>query len=143
MHFLKKSKVCRFSAAFSRLVSPVLADKRRRVAVSNPTKSTIDQQSIGTSFIPSHKLKDNCLDYFTEFAENNKRKGNRHLEEALFWCLTKLIVAVARQYKKIKDEPNPGPQRKDSIVDVAFAVKRDGTVGKQDHSGSTGRSQIA
>jgi hypothetical protein len=44
---------------------------------------TIDQQSIGASFIPSHKFKENFLAYFSEFVENNKRKGNRQLEGSL------------------------------------------------------------
>ncbi len=40
----------------------------------------IEQQSIGTVYIPSHKFKDNFLDYYAEFVKNNKREGNRHLE---------------------------------------------------------------
>jgi hypothetical protein len=44
---------------------------------------TIEQQSIGTPFIPSHKFKDNFLDYYADFVENNKRKGNRHLEGSI------------------------------------------------------------
>jgi hypothetical protein len=44
-------------------------------------------------------------------------------------ALKNLIIAAARQYKKIKDEPDPGLQRKDFTVDVAFAVEWDGTAG--------------
>lgn len=40
----------------------------------------IEQQSIGTPYIPSHKFKDNFLVYYSEFVENNKRPGNRHLQ---------------------------------------------------------------
>jgi len=51
---------------------------------------TIEFQSIGTAYIPSHKFKLNFLDYYDEFVETNKRKGNRHLEGSLskfrrFW----------------------------------------------------------
>lgn len=148
--------VRRLSAAFPRLLSPVLADKWRTVAVSTTTKMsiqitgkvsrngekkwytfewgkggdqrkaagiftyvrpkdqiqknynkealalletkrsqlTIDQHSIGTPFIPSHKFKQNFLDYYAEFVENNKRKGNRHLEGSLEKF--KLFVGKAR-----------------------------------------------
>jgi len=44
---------------------------------------TIEFQSIGTAYIPSHKFKLNFLDYYDEFVETNKRKGNRHLEGSL------------------------------------------------------------
>jgi integrase len=44
---------------------------------------TIDQQSIGSPFIPTHRYKANFLDFYAEFVENNKRKGNRHLEGSL------------------------------------------------------------
>lgn len=44
---------------------------------------TIEQQAIGTAFIPLHKFKTNFLDYFVEFVELNKRKGNRHLTNSL------------------------------------------------------------
>ena len=41
---------------------------------------TLDYQSIGTSYIPRHKFKYNFLDYYLNFVEENKRKGNRHLQ---------------------------------------------------------------
>jgi integrase len=43
----------------------------------------IDQQSIGTPFIPGHRFKNNFLDYYAEFVDQNKRPGNRHLEGSL------------------------------------------------------------
>jgi integrase len=44
---------------------------------------TIDQQAIGSNFIPEHKFKSNFLDYYEEFVKNNSRKGNRHLLNSL------------------------------------------------------------
>lgn len=41
---------------------------------------TLERQAIGTGIMPSHKFKANFLDYFSEYVENNKQYGNRHLE---------------------------------------------------------------
>jgi integrase len=43
----------------------------------------LDRQALGTSFIPTHKLKANFLDFYATYVKNNKRKGNRHLENSL------------------------------------------------------------
>ncbi len=43
----------------------------------------IEQQAIGSGFIPAHKYKNNFLDYYQDFVEKNKRKGNRHLQGSL------------------------------------------------------------
>jgi hypothetical protein len=43
----------------------------------------IEKQAIGTSYIPLHKFKTNFLEYFEEYVELNKRKGNRHLANSL------------------------------------------------------------
>lgn len=43
----------------------------------------LENQSIGTSFIPSHKFKENFLEYFEEYVKLNTRKGNRHLKSSL------------------------------------------------------------
>jgi integrase len=40
---------------------------------------TIEKQAIGSAFIPSHKFKENFLDYYGEYVKQNKRKANRHL----------------------------------------------------------------
>ncbi|WP_089897057.1 phage integrase SAM-like domain-containing protein [Chitinophaga arvensicola] len=47
------------------------------------SQAIIEQQSIGTAFIPAHKFKENFLDYYEEYVNNNKRDGNRHLESSL------------------------------------------------------------
>jgi hypothetical protein len=47
------------------------------------SQMVIDQQSIGTPFIPHHRFKTNFLDYYADFVKDNKRKGNRHLEGSL------------------------------------------------------------
>jgi integrase len=43
----------------------------------------LEQQSIGTGFIPAHKIKSNFLDYYNEYVNNNTRNGNRHLKNSL------------------------------------------------------------
>jgi hypothetical protein len=43
----------------------------------------IDQQSIGTPYIPVHRFENNFLDYYADFVEENKRPGNRHLQSSL------------------------------------------------------------
>ena len=44
---------------------------------------TIEQQAIGSAFIPTHKFKQNFLEYFEEYVNLNSRKGNRHLKCSL------------------------------------------------------------
>ncbi len=44
---------------------------------------TIEKQAVGSAYIPSHKFKANFLEYFEEYVELNKRKGNRHLLNSL------------------------------------------------------------
>lgn len=43
----------------------------------------IEQQAIGSAFIPSHKFKTNFLEYYEEYVKLNSRKGNRHLANSL------------------------------------------------------------
>jgi hypothetical protein len=58
---------------------------KEALALLNTKKSqmVIDQQSIGTPFIPTHRFKENFLDYYAGFVEENKRPGNRHLQGSL------------------------------------------------------------
>jgi integrase len=44
---------------------------------------TIEQQAVGSSFIPAHKFKANFLEYYEEYVKLNSRKGNRHLLNSL------------------------------------------------------------
>lgn len=39
----------------------------------------LEQQSIGSAFIPTHKFKANFLDYYQEYVRNHKLDDNRHL----------------------------------------------------------------
>jgi hypothetical protein len=39
----------------------------------------LEQQSIGSAFIPTHKFKANFLDYYEEYVRNHKLDDNRHL----------------------------------------------------------------
>lgn len=43
----------------------------------------LESQSLGSLYVPKHRFKENFLDYYSEFVENNKRPGNRHLEGSL------------------------------------------------------------
>jgi integrase len=47
------------------------------------SQAIIEQQAIGSAFIPQHKFKTNFLEYFEEYVEQNKRKRNRHLANSL------------------------------------------------------------
>jgi integrase len=40
---------------------------------------TIEQQAIGSAYIPQHKFKANFLDYYTEYVQKHKSDDNRHL----------------------------------------------------------------
>ena len=44
---------------------------------------TIEQQAIGSAFIPLHKFKANFLEYYEEYVKLNRRNGNRHLSNSL------------------------------------------------------------
>jgi hypothetical protein len=43
----------------------------------------LEHQAIGSGFIPEHKFKGNFLEYYREYVDQNKRKGNRHLKSRL------------------------------------------------------------
>lgn len=43
----------------------------------------IEQQAIGSAFIPTHKFKANFLEYYQQYVDENKRDGNRHLTSSL------------------------------------------------------------
>lgn len=44
---------------------------------------TIEQQAIGSAFIPAHKFKANFLEYYEEYVKLNIRRGSRHLQNSL------------------------------------------------------------
>jgi integrase len=44
---------------------------------------TIEQQAVGSAYIPTHKFKANFLEYYEEYVTLNRRKGNRHLANSL------------------------------------------------------------
>ncbi|TWV98000.1 site-specific integrase [Chitinophaga pinensis] len=46
------------------------------------SQTIIEQQSIGTAYIPPHKFKANFLDYYEEYVEQNKVDGNRALQNS-------------------------------------------------------------
>jgi integrase len=57
---------------------------KEALAIIETKKSqlTLERQSTGTGHIPTHKFKANFLDYYEEFVKNNKRHGNRHLQNS-------------------------------------------------------------
>jgi hypothetical protein len=42
----------------------------------------LENQAVGSGFIPSRKFKANFIDYFDEYVKLNQRKGNRHLQNS-------------------------------------------------------------
>jgi integrase len=66
--------------------SPVERNHNREALMILETKKsqlTIEQQAVGSAYIPKHTFKANFLDYYNEFCELNKREGNRHLSCSL------------------------------------------------------------
>src|SRR5687768_15040621 len=43
----------------------------------------LDNQAINSGYIPQHKIKNNFLDYYSEFVKANSRACNRHLQNSL------------------------------------------------------------
>lgn len=43
----------------------------------------IEQQAVGSAYIPTHKFKANFLEYYEDYVRLNIRKGNRHLMNSL------------------------------------------------------------
>jgi integrase len=50
---------------------------------SKKSELTIEQQALGSAFIPAHKFKGNFIEYYQEYVALNTRKGNRHLTNSL------------------------------------------------------------
>ena len=44
---------------------------------------TLEQQCVGTNYIPAYKLKTNFIDYYSAYADANKSRTNRHLRSSL------------------------------------------------------------
>ncbi len=58
---------------------------REALALLETQKSqmTLEKQAIGSAYIPTHKFKQNFLEYYQEYVELNRRKANRHLSNSL------------------------------------------------------------
>ncbi|HEX9509465.1 MAG TPA: phage integrase SAM-like domain-containing protein [Puia sp.] len=54
-----------------------------KLIATKKTELLLEQQAIGSGFIPAHKFKANFLDYYQEYVAKNKRKGNRHRSNSL------------------------------------------------------------
>lgn len=46
------------------------------------SQTIIEQQSIGSAYIPPHKFKGNFLEYYAEYVDKNKTDGNRALQNS-------------------------------------------------------------
>lgn len=46
-------------------------------------QAVIEQQAIGTPFVPQHKYKVNFLEFYQEYVDNHQTPGNRHLKNSL------------------------------------------------------------
>lgn len=57
-------------------------DTKNIVAVKEG-QAIIEQQAIGTDYIPQHRFKANFLEFYEEYVEKNKIHGNRHLHNSL------------------------------------------------------------
>jgi len=58
------------------------------------SEAIIEQQVIGTAFIPRHKFKENFFDYYKEYIKINKKENNRHLQGSL----SKLKAFVGKDF---------------------------------------------
>jgi integrase len=47
------------------------------------SQMVLDLQSVSVGSVPAHRFKANFLDYYQEFADNNKQGNNRHMEGSL------------------------------------------------------------
>jgi len=56
------------------------------------SRMILEQQSIASGYIRKHRLMTNFFDYYREFVTQNRRYGNRHLENSL--------AALARLHKR-------------------------------------------
>jgi integrase len=54
-----------------------------RLLDTRKSELSLEHQAIGSGFIPEHKFKGNFLEYYQEYVDLNKRKGNRHLKSSL------------------------------------------------------------
>ncbi|HEY1872387.1 MAG TPA: site-specific integrase [Chitinophagaceae bacterium] len=54
-----------------------------KILETKKSELNIEQQALGTGFIPAHKFKENFIEYYQEYVDVNKRKGNRHLTSSL------------------------------------------------------------
>lgn len=58
------------------------------------SETIIEQQAIGSAYIPKHKFKENFFDYYEEYVKLYKKGNNRHLNA----CLSKLKVFVGKDF---------------------------------------------
>ncbi|MBW8683422.1 tyrosine-type recombinase/integrase [Chitinophaga rhizophila] len=58
-------------------------EETKKLMIVKEGHDIIDNQAIGTGYVPKHKFKENFYDYYAQFVADNKREGNRHLEGSL------------------------------------------------------------
>lgn len=50
---------------------------------TNRSQMILDNQAVNSGYIPQHKIKNNFLDYYSDFVKANSINGNRHLQNSL------------------------------------------------------------
>jgi len=71
---------------YTRPNGPAEKEHNRQALLLLETKRSqlvLEQQAIGTGFIPAHKYKTNFLDYYAAYVKENQRPGNKHLSCSL------------------------------------------------------------
>jgi hypothetical protein len=67
-------------------------DEMRKLMDIQKAQAIIDEQAIGTGYIPNHRVKNNFLDYYQNFVNENKKESRRHLE----CCFSKFKTFIGR-----------------------------------------------
>jgi hypothetical protein len=78
----------------------------------------IEQQAIGSGFIPGHKFKANFLDYFEEYVKLNKREGNRHLTNSLIQFVA-LVFSNNPAIAKTQANPFKSIGKESEVIDIS------------------------
>lgn len=67
-------------------------DEMRKLIDIQKAQAIIDEQAIGTGYIPNHRVKNNFLDFYENFVNENKKDTRRHME----CCFSKFKAFIGR-----------------------------------------------
>ena len=79
-----------------------------KILTVKQSNAIIAQQAIGTQYIPNHKFTNNFFEFYSGFVVNNKRDGNRHLENSYVQFVDFIFGAISADTDIYED----GGQRK-------------------------------